>query len=149
MAGLIVDAAPVRDAIVRACERAHRDPAGVELLEGGVRGDGVDQLRVREDLPDLAALELADEVPAERRPVLRLGLELLRAVLPQQVEAGVGEGAQLGDVEILDGGEQLDARGIAANPLARGGDAGADRARVDRQRHMTLALRPAASPSRR
>ena len=37
--------------------------------------------RVREDLLDLAALELADEVPAEAGIGLGLGLELLRAVL--------------------------------------------------------------------
>ncbi len=32
MAGLTVDPAPVRAAIAAACERVHRDPAGVELL---------------------------------------------------------------------------------------------------------------------
>src|SRR5215218_5142606 len=33
----------------------------LELAQRGVRGDGVDELNVREDLLDLAALELADE----------------------------------------------------------------------------------------
>src|SRR5215213_6458656 len=37
----------------------------LELAQRGVRGDGVDELNVREDLLDLAALELADEVPSE------------------------------------------------------------------------------------
>src|SRR3954447_14233260 len=42
-------------------------PVASELLERGVAGHGVDELDAPDDLADLAALELTDEVPAERR----------------------------------------------------------------------------------
>src|SRR5215204_980856 len=52
----------------------------LQLAQRGVRRDGVDELDVREDLLDLAALELADEVPAEAAGARGgLGLELLSA----------------------------------------------------------------------
>ena len=62
-------------------------------------------------------------------PVLRLGLQLLGAVLADQVDAGVGERAELGGLEVLDGGQQLDAGRVAADALARGGDRARGRAR--------------------
>ena len=88
------------------------------------RRDRVDQLDVREDLLDLAALQLADEVPAERRGCGgRLGDELLRAVLPQQRQTpprASTPSSSHGDV--LDGRQQLDVRRVAAGPLRSGGD---------------------------
>ena len=78
-----------------------------------------------------------------------LASSVLRAVLADQVDAGVRERAEVGDVDVLDRGEQLDAGGVAAGALAGGGDLGQHRARVDGQSHTTLPLRPAASPSRR
>jgi len=72
-----------------------RRPVGRELAQRGLGGDRVDQLGEREDLLDLARLQLADEVPAEVRVKRRLVLELLRAVLAQQRQPGVAQGADL------------------------------------------------------
>ena len=53
---------------------------------------------VRQDLLDLAALQLADEVPRRSgRRGRRLGLEVLGAVLADQRDAGLGERAELLD----------------------------------------------------
>jgi hypothetical protein len=50
----------------------------------------------------LAALEVADEVPAERvAPALVLGREVLRAILADDVDAGVGEQGELVDRQVL------------------------------------------------
>src|SRR3954463_13366763 len=109
----------------------------------------MDELDVRQDVLDLAALELADEVPAER-PRMRLGLggEGLRAVLAEQAPARLGEHLQLLQRHVLDRREQLrvadllaDAGGVLAH--ARGVEPG------DQARHATPAWRPVAPPSAR
>ena len=51
-----------------------------------------------------------------------LACELLGAVLAEQREAGLGERAEVLDVDVLDGGEQLDVGGVAAGALRGGGD---------------------------
>ena len=80
----------------------------------------------REHLLDLAALELADEVPAEAIAGGRLlGLELLRAVLAEQLEAGLGERAEILGRHVLHRREQLDVVRIAAGAAGGGGDLGA------------------------
>ena len=137
-----------------------RRAVALELRERRVRGDGVDQLDERQDLAHLAALELADEVPAQRRigPCGGLGLELLRAVLAEQREAGLGQHADVLDVDVLDRGEQLDVGGIAPGAARGGGDllahavgvlAHADEVEAAHARHTTPAWRPVTPPSRR
>src|SRR6266576_3461736 len=86
----------------------------LELRQRGVGRDRVDELGEREDLLDLAALELPDEVPAELGMRGRLGLELLGAVLAEQLEAGLAQDRQVLERDVFDGGEQLDLRGVAA-----------------------------------
>ena len=98
-----------------------RRPVGLELAQRGVRRDGVDQLDVRQDLLDLAALELADEVPAQLGVRGRLGLELLGAVLAHEREARLGEDAHLLERDVLDRGQQLDLVRVAAGLLRRHG----------------------------
>ena len=62
----------------------------------------MDQAHVRRDVLHLAALELADEVPGEQVAVRLLLLEqLLRAVLPHQLDAGLGERGQVGGLHVL------------------------------------------------
>src|ERR687893_36152 len=58
----------------------------LELAQRRVGGDRVDELDVREDDLDLSALQLADEVPAELRVRGGLRHEVLRAVLPQELD---------------------------------------------------------------
>ena len=54
--------------------------------------DRFDVPDVREELADLAALEMADEVPRERAGIgLRLRHEILRAVLADELDAGLSE----------------------------------------------------------
>ncbi len=73
-------------------------PVSPELLERRVARDRLDVADVREDLADLAALEMADEVPGERAGVrLRLRDEVLRAVLADELDAGLGEHGELLD----------------------------------------------------
>jgi len=60
VAGLTVDAAPVREAIAAACDRAGRDPAGVELL-AAVKYVDVGELGALAD----AGLELVGENRAQ------------------------------------------------------------------------------------
>src|SRR3954452_24571746 len=131
----------------------------LELSQRRVRGDGVDQLGVREDLLDLAALELADEVPAEAGVLAVLGLEVLRAVLPEQGQAGLGEHADLVERDVLHRGEQFHLGRVAPRAARRVGDLLANargrrahRAGLeygDQARHTTPAWRPVTPPSRR
>src|SRR5215208_3377571 len=130
-----------------------------ELVQRGVRRDRVDQLRVREDLLDLAALELADEVPAELGVGRGLGLELLSAVLAQQRQPGLVQDMEVLERDVLDGGEQLDLVGAAAGLASGVVDLGPhalepaphrlDLDAVDQARHTTPACRPVTPPSRR
>src|SRR3954453_22026271 len=130
-----------------------------ELVERRVRRDRVDQLHVREDLLDLAALELADEVPAELGVGGGLGLELLGSVLAQQCEPGLVQDGEVLERDVLDGGEQLDLVGAAAGLLSGLADLGTyaleaaphrlDLDAVDQARHTTPACRPVTPPSRR
>ena len=120
-----------------------------EPAQRRVGGDRVDELHVREDVLDLAALELADEVPAERAGVrLGLGDEVLRAVLAQQRHARLGEHLELLERHVLDRGEQLGVADLRADALgvlahARGVEA------ADQLRHTTPAWRPVTPPSAR
>src|SRR3954451_21020425 len=130
-----------------------------ELAQRGVGGDRVDQLGVREDLLDLAALELADEVPAELGVGGRLGLELLGAVLPQQREPGLVEDVEVLERDVLDRREQLDVVSVAAGLARRLGDLGTHALEpaphglqldaADQARHTTPACRPVTPRSRR
>ena len=79
----------------------------------------MDELDAREDLLDLAALELADEVPAEAGVRLGLGLELLGAVLTHQRPTRLLQDVELLERDVLDRREQLDLGRVAAG-LARG-----------------------------
>src|SRR5918995_617941 len=126
-----------------------RRPVLAELAQRGVRGDGVDELDVREQVLDLAALELADEVPAEHARVrLGLGGEVLRAVLAEQRHARLGEHPELLERDVLDRGQQLRVADLGADPLgvlahARRVEAG------DQARHTTPAWRPVTPLSAR
>ena len=58
----------------------------------------------------LPALQMADEVPAERVAVARvLRLEILRAVLADDLDARLGERRQLVDRHVLRGDDDRDA----------------------------------------
>ena len=60
------------------------------------------ELAGRVDDLRLAALQVADEVPAERVAVARvLRLEVLRAVLADDLDAGVGEHLHVVDRDVL------------------------------------------------
>ena len=111
---------------------------------------------MRHDQPDLARLQRADEVPAEppRRALDLLG-ELLRAVLADERDAGVGEDLDVVGGDVLDRDEDFDVGGVPAGARGRRVDALAHRAELgadplDAQRsHANPAWRPAAAPSRR
>ena len=109
-----------------------------------------------QEVADLAALQLADEIPGEpagqRR---RLGDQVLRAVLADQRDAALGERPQLGHRQVLDRGQDLDLRGIAtgggdllADARQVGGDPLGGQA-VDQVNHATPAWRPVTPRSRR
>jgi len=111
---------------------------------------------VRQELADLAALEMADEVPGERAGVrLRLGHEVLGAVLAHQLDAGLGEHRELLDRHVLDRREDLHVGRVAPG----GGDLGADPLEVradhvgpqsgDQLNHTSPACRPVTPRSRR
>ena len=96
----------------------------LELAQRRIAGHRLDQPHVRQDLLDLAALQLADEVPGEPvRPALGLGHELLGAVLAQERDAALGQRVELARVQVLDRGEDLElvrvAPGAARSPRAR------------------------------
>ena len=121
----------------------------LELAQRGVRRDRVDELGVRDDLLDLAALELADEVPAQLGVRGRLRLEVLGAVLARERDPGRGERADLLQRHVLDGGEDLGPFGeLRADPLEVLADAG-DVEPADQSRHTSPAWRPVTPWSRR
>ena len=95
-----------------------------ELLEGRVGGDRVDQAADRQQLLDLAALEVADEVPGERvPPALVLRGQVLLAVLADQRHPGLGQDAHLLERHVLGRRQHLDPlAGDLAHPLEVGGD---------------------------
>ena len=74
----------------------------------------------RKHLLRLAALEVSDEVEGEAvAPASVLLREVLRDVLADQLDAGVGERAELIGRDVLRGREQLDLGGVAAGARAR------------------------------
>ena len=79
----------------------------------------MDQPHVRGDQLELAALDGADEIPAEQLTVgLLLGNQLLCAVLPHQLDAGLGQRRQVIGRHVLDRGQDLDlGADLLANPL--------------------------------
>ena len=80
----------------------------------------------------LAALQLADEVPGEQVAVrLLLREQVLRAVLPHQLDAGLGERGQVALRHVLHGGEHLD---LGADPLAHRLQVAPDALRIHRAR---------------
>src|SRR3954470_19079431 len=133
-----------------------RRGVALELAQRGVGGDGVDELHERDDLAHLAALELADEVPAE---AVAMGgtllLELLGAVLAEQRDAGLRQRAEVVGLDVLHGGEQLHGLRVAARASrgrldSRAHPVGVGADDVDVQaRHTTPAWRPVTPPSRR
>jgi hypothetical protein len=59
----------------------------------------------------LAALQMANEMPAERVAVgVALRLQVLRAVLAHHVDARLGKRGQLGERDVLRGGDNGDTR---------------------------------------
>ena len=86
---------------------------------------------------------------------LRLRLELLGAVLARECDAGLGEHAELLERDVLDGGEDLDARRVAPGAgdlLAHALEVRAHALGVeapDQLRHATPAWRPVTPRSRR
>ena len=70
----------------------------------------MDVAHVRHDLLDLAALQLPDEVPRQLGVRGRLGLQVLRAVLAGQRDAGLRERADVLQRQVLGGGEDLHVR---------------------------------------
>ena len=115
---------------------------------------------MREHVLDLAALKVADEVPARagRRAARPWRTSSCARFSPAQRDAGVGERADLLDRHVLDGGESSTSAGRArAPPPPRSPRARAARLRahplgveaVDQLRHATPAWRPVTPPSRR
>ena len=83
----------------------------LQLAQHGLRGHRVDEAHRGRDVLDLAALQLADEVPGEQAGVgLLLGRELLGPVLAHQLDARLGQRGQLGGVHVLDRRQHLHAR---------------------------------------
>ena len=117
-----------------------------ELLERRVGGDRVDQAAERQQLLDLAALQVADEVPLEGvAPALALGGQVLLAVLADQRHPGLGQRAHLLDRHVLGRGEDLDpVAGALAHPLQVGA-----RSSPARGRGSGPALSPPASSQTR
>jgi len=69
----------------------------------------VDQATDRQQLLDLAALQVADEVPLEGvAPALVLGDQVLLAVLTDEANAGLCQRPHLLHRHVLTGGEDLD-----------------------------------------
>jgi hypothetical protein len=65
-------------------------------LQRGGAGERVDEADVRQDQGNAATLELADEVPGEELAVGGgLGLEILGAVLADELDPGGGELGQV------------------------------------------------------
>ena len=99
-----------------------------ELRRRRFRVERVAQLAQRIDGLRLPALQVADEVPAERSAVARvLRLEVLRAVLSDDLDARVDENPQLVDREVLRrdddrhcGPNLVLQRGVAFRDLVRG-----------------------------
>ena len=115
-------------------------PWRAELLERRVGGDRVDQAAERQQLLHLAALQVADEVPARRR---RPSARAWRArscwrFSPTRVDPGLGERPHLLERHVLGRDEDLDpVAGDLARP-ARGWRAtlaGVDA--VDQARHLS------------
>ena len=80
-----------------------------ELLDGRVGRERVDQAHERHDLPHLAALQVADEVPFERiAPALALGLQVLQAVLADQGDPRLGQHPHVVGQDVLGRGQDLD-----------------------------------------
>ena len=92
----------------------------------------VNQRDASDDLLDLAALQMTDEVPREEFAVrILLGNQLICTVLAHATDAGGVEQRQVFDREVLDGRHDLDTTWVASNAsaglgdlLLRGGDAG-------------------------
>jgi len=79
-----------------------------EPLEHRIGADRVDQPHQRQDLPDLAALQVADEVPGEVGGVrLVLGGEILLPVLPDQADSGLNQRPHFLDRHVLAGDEDF------------------------------------------
>ncbi len=94
-----------------------------QLFERRIRGDGMDQLDLGQQLADLAALQLPDEVPGEHAGVgVCLGFQVLSAVFPQQSDSCPSKRAEVRHGQVLDGREQLDVVGVPAGPVCGGGD---------------------------
>src|SRR5512143_2498125 len=126
-----------------------------ELLEDGVRGHGMNQADQRQDSLDLAALQVADEVPGEAvPPALPLLLEVLEPVLSDQLYPGFGQRAHVLGGDVLRRGEDLD---VGSGPLADPLEVRADpigvqfRDGLDHRYSIQTrpACRPVRSPSRR
>ena len=76
--------------------RARALAVALELAQRRVGGDRVDQPHVRHDRAHAPALQLADEVPLEQIAVRgHLRSQVLRAVLPDQADAGLGKRRQI------------------------------------------------------
>ena len=121
-----------------------------ELAQDRVGGDRVDEAAERQHLLQLAALQVADEVPLEGvTPALLLGDEILLAVLADQGDAGLGQCSHLLQRHVLAGDEDLDPVG---RPLAHPRQVGPHRVRidaVDQLRHQaSIQTRPPWRPVR-
>ena len=125
----------------------------LELLEHRLGGDRVDQPHQRHDPLHLAALHVADEVPGEAvAAALVLGLEVLEAVLADQLDPGLGERVHLLGDDVLGRREDLDLRPAAlAHPLevARARPRGRCRGSAQASIQTSPAWRPVRPASRR
>jgi hypothetical protein len=133
-----------------------RPTVTAELGQRGVGGDRVDVADVRQDVLDLAALQLPDEVPGEPARRRRgLGHELLGAVLAHDGDTAVGQCRQLLDRQIFDRGQDLHLRRVASGRCDRlpcPGQVARHRLRpqpADQVNHATPAWRPVTPRSRR
>ena len=109
---------------------------------------------MRQDLLDLARLQLADEVPAELGWAVALASRSWARFSPSSVRPASPEHADLLQRHVLDRGQQLDLAGsrpasaMSARPLDVGADAGGVEA-ADQARHTAPAWRPVMPWSRR
>ena len=80
----------------------------------------MDQPHQRQDPLHLSALEVADEVPGETfADALLLGLQVLKAVLADQLHPGLGERAHLLGGDVLGRRQDLHLRAAASRTRSR------------------------------
>src|SRR5215203_5196536 len=121
-----------------------------QLIQRRVTGDRMNQPHQRQDALDLPALDVADEVPCEGiSPALPLCLQILKAVLPDELHAGLGQRPHLLERDVLRRHEDLHLGADSIPyPLEVAPDAPALQAMDEPGHQPRLQTRPACRPVR-